>query len=492
MTYQLQNLTPPQIARLDEVPIARQEQIIDQTGEPLRLVTSYYLVKNASANFTVPHETAENLDAAIYGLLTRKGFLNGTMQVAKPEPIKQEPAQAKMDLPEPAQPVAVKPATPKPAERPKPFSFNNYPLAKKFMPPHQQLVVSLFNEEREAILSEVEKMLSAIPKFRSQSKKPLMEQTVYAHYFYGQSDWFILEYDGSEDMFFGYVILNGDSQMSESGFIGRQEITENGRVELDFHWKPVALGEALYNADPDHFKAPKKKDVSETTTEQLIGIGFDQKSQYTLAAWNKALPVMEWLVRNTPFVVPHDFGPGKGKYKTTRNVSNSYLADLYDRKIEVPDPKFKKGNMAQYKDTPVQILDEGTFDTVARHWVYLAQAYQWADPDNVSEKSLTPIEHTDWNGFVEGQSYRHNNGKTYQFDGLIEVGDGQKIATWKLDGKRIGAPIPNLPGYFKTESAAIEAPPVVDNSKRLRLAQAKAKAQAARIRILKLKSQQAA
>ncbi|MCC6463690.1 MAG: hypothetical protein IT260_24685, partial [Saprospiraceae bacterium] len=138
MTYQLQNLTPPQIARLDEVPIARQEQIIDQTGEPLRLVTSYYLVKNASANFTVPHETAEKLDAAIYGLLTRKGFLNGTMQVAKPEPANQEPAQAKMDLPEPARTVAAKPATPKPVERPKPFSFNNYPLAKKFMPLHQQ------------------------------------------------------------------------------------------------------------------------------------------------------------------------------------------------------------------------------------------------------------------------------------------------------------------------------------------------------------------
>lgn len=418
MTYQLQNLTPPQIARLDEVPIARQEQIIDQTGEPLRLVTSYYLVKNASANFTVPHEIAEKLDAAIHTLLTRKGFLNGTMQVAKPEPVKPEPAQAKMDLPEPVRQAAAKPATPKPAERPKPFSFNNYPLAKKFMPLHQQRVVSGFNEEREAIVSEVEKMLAAIPKFRSQSKKPLMEQTVYAHYFYGQSDWFILEYDGSEDMFFGYAILNGDSQMSESGFIGRQEITENGRVELDFHWKPVTLGEALHQADPDFFKAPKK--------------------------------------------------------------------------IEVPDPKFKKGDMAQYKDTPVQILDEGTFDTVARHWVYLVQAYQWADPDNVSEKSLTPIEHTDWNSFIEGQSYRHSNGKTYQFDGLIELGDGKKLATWKLDGKRVGAPIPNLPGYFKTESSAIEAPPVVDNSKRLRLAQAKAKAQAARIRILKLKSQKAA
>lgn len=55
-------------------------------------MTSYYLVKNASANFTVPHETAENLDAAIYSLLTRKGFLNGTMQVAKPEPVKQTSA----------------------------------------------------------------------------------------------------------------------------------------------------------------------------------------------------------------------------------------------------------------------------------------------------------------------------------------------------------------------------------------------------------------
>ena len=85
MTYQLQNLTPPQIARLDEVPIARQEQIIAQTGEPLRLVSSYYLVKNASADFTQPHETARKLDAAMHELLAQKGFWDGTMQIVKPE-----------------------------------------------------------------------------------------------------------------------------------------------------------------------------------------------------------------------------------------------------------------------------------------------------------------------------------------------------------------------------------------------------------------------
>lgn len=486
MNYRLKDLTPPQIARLDEVPITRQEQIIDRTGEPLRLVTSYYLVKNASANFTAPHEVAEKLDTAIYSLLTKKGFLDGTMQTVKPEPVKQEMEKAKMDLPEPR-----KSAVPKPAEKPKSFSINNYPLVKKFMPLHQQRVVGSFKEEREAILDEVEKMLSAIPKLRAQSKLELMKQTVFAHYFYGQSDWFILEYDGRDDVFFGYVILNGDSQMSESGFIGRQELTENGRVELDFYWKPIPLGEALHKADPGFFKAPSKPASAEPTTEQLIRIGFDQQGQYTLLAWNKAVPVMEWLVRNTPFVVPHDFGPGKGKYKTTRDVTYAYLADLYDRGIAPPPPRFKKGALAVYKDFIVQILDDGIFDTVAQEWVYLAQEYNWPDADNLRESSLRPVEFTDWSAFVEGKSYRHYNGKTYQFDGLVNTGGGEQLATWQLDGRRVGAPIPNLPGYFKTADAGLETPQT-DNTKRIRLAQAKAKAQAARIRILKLKSQKAA
>lgn len=74
MPYQLQQLSPPQIARLDEVTIDRQEQIITQTGAPLLLTTTYYLLKNASADFTLDHPTAKQLDAALYSLLEKKGF----------------------------------------------------------------------------------------------------------------------------------------------------------------------------------------------------------------------------------------------------------------------------------------------------------------------------------------------------------------------------------------------------------------------------------
>lgn len=247
MPYQLQKLTPPQIARLDEVPITRQEQIIDRTGEPLRLVTSYYLVKNASADFTLPHETAEQLDAAIHQLLSRRGFLDGTLQAA-PKP---EKPQASLPPEKVAQSVQ---KALEPAQRLKPFSFSQYPLSRKFMPQHQQKAVQGFKEEREAIAAEVEKMLAAIPRPGAQSDKELMAQTVFAHYFYGQSDWFVLSYDAAEDLFFGYVILNGDSELSEAGYFSREELTGSGRVELDFHWKPVALSEALHKADPEFFQ----------------------------------------------------------------------------------------------------------------------------------------------------------------------------------------------------------------------------------------------
>ncbi len=435
MKYQLQNLTPPQIARLDEVPIARQEQIIEKTGEPLRLVTSYYLIKNASADFTTPHETAEKLDAVIYTLLDAKGFFSGTMQVPKPEPVQKPvvPAIALVaEKPKRTKATSVQPLSAAQSKK-RPFSMDNYPLVKHFMPTHQQRAVKGFGEERESILEEVEKMLSAIPKARSQSETPLMEQRVYAHYFYGQSDWYILEYDQREDLFFGYTILNGDVEMSEAGYISRQEIIENGRVELDFYWKPVLLGQALHQADPDFFPALRGKDDDST-------------------------------------------------------------ANPVDEAIAPPAPRFKKGDMTLYKGEPIEILNVGVFDNIAKDWIYLAKSYKWADPDHVSEGSLIPVEYLDWSAFEEGRAYLHSNGKTYEFDGLIDLDQGEMLATWKLDGRKVGAPLPNLPGYF--QSAEIgnvkKEPKPGDQDKRIRLAQAKAKAQAARIRILKLKSQKAA
>ena len=143
----------------------------------------------------------------------------------------------------------------------KQFSWANYPLSKKFMPKHQQRVVSDMGEERESILGDVEAMLAKIPRSQENNDDPI----VFAHYFYGQSDWFVLEYlpdreNSDYDRFFGFAILNGDSQMAELGYMPVAEFANSNRVELDFYWKPKPLSEAKSNADPEMW-GKKKKEV---------------------------------------------------------------------------------------------------------------------------------------------------------------------------------------------------------------------------------------
>jgi hypothetical protein len=140
-----------------------------------------------------------------------------------------------------------------------PFSLSNWPLVKKMMPIHQQKVVKEFGEEREDILNGVEIMLSKIPSLRNNK-----EQIVYAHYFYGQSDWFILEYDKEGDLFFGFTILNGDSINAELGYSSIEELQNSSRIELDFYWTVKPLSQAKAEADPEMWGsavvAPKADD----------------------------------------------------------------------------------------------------------------------------------------------------------------------------------------------------------------------------------------
>ena len=54
-----------------------------------------------------------------------------------------------------------------------------------------------------------EKELSKIPKLYETEDTTLGEKVIYEHFFIGNSDWYIAEYDG-DDLFFGYAILGGD------------------------------------------------------------------------------------------------------------------------------------------------------------------------------------------------------------------------------------------------------------------------------------------
>jgi hypothetical protein len=70
----------------------------------------------------------------------------------------------------------------------------------------------------------------------------------YLHYFLGGGDWYILElnWDGGFDRAYGYVILNGDKQNAEFGYIDIADLVANG-AELDLYFKPQTVAQALDN-----------------------------------------------------------------------------------------------------------------------------------------------------------------------------------------------------------------------------------------------------
>lgn len=98
--------------------------------------------------------------------------------------------------------------------------------------------------------------LDTLPKPYSNESTPLTDQVIHLHYFVAGCDWWITEYDPSDNTAFGYVCL-GDPQNAEWGYIALAEveavsvpITINGDifgslpVERDLYWEPKAVRDA--------------------------------------------------------------------------------------------------------------------------------------------------------------------------------------------------------------------------------------------------------
>lgn len=146
-------------------------------------------------------------------------------------------------------------------------SLSDFEVVSKMMPEDQQKVVQLSMIEHEPVMERLEKELSSIPGYRENE-----DHTVYAHYFgTANTDVFVLEYDPEYDEFYTYTVLNGDSEMSEFGTIGREQLTKSG-IELDFYWDKQKLGDALRGIDAEFFddfdKEGKKADKILETTDK--------------------------------------------------------------------------------------------------------------------------------------------------------------------------------------------------------------------------------
>jgi len=136
---------------------------------------------------------------------------------------------------------------------------------KRLVPYNQrQALIEMNSYEIDAVIERVEKKLASIPK--KQQGDSVKKSTVYAHYFYGGSDWYITDIIEEDDILFGYVILNGDTQMAEAGYISIEEIVNNGRIELDFYFTPDVLENILYKQYPDEYPNPKASKPKQKST----------------------------------------------------------------------------------------------------------------------------------------------------------------------------------------------------------------------------------
>ena len=86
------------------------------------------------------------------------------------------------------------------------------------------------------------KQLQQIPKLYATEGTPLQDKLIYLHFFIGDCDWYIAEYDG-QHIFWGFAILNQDFINAEWGYIPfdqLQQIKIAGglfEVDCDKYWK---------------------------------------------------------------------------------------------------------------------------------------------------------------------------------------------------------------------------------------------------------------
>jgi len=130
------------------------------------------------------------------------------------------------------------------------------PAAVAALIPKYQLLVTKRNlKEFTAGLSNLEIALQKCPKINGTVK--MKEHPAIFHYFYGGCDSYICEYNPEQGLMYGYVILNGDLQNSEWGYISLEEYTDSQYLNIDYHFEEQSIEAALYKQYPNHFKKPQ-------------------------------------------------------------------------------------------------------------------------------------------------------------------------------------------------------------------------------------------
>lgn len=145
--------------------------------------------------------------------------------------------------------------------------------AKKFVPDFQYKIIYK-NPEFEDARVRVNEQVANCPKTYQTEGIDTEEKIAQLHYFRGESDWYIIEKDSEDRQLqaFGYVILNGDEQNAEFGYINIEEVKKY--AELDLYWTPVKMGTLLSDGDIETKleDAPKETEVTSLVVNEAIDL----------------------------------------------------------------------------------------------------------------------------------------------------------------------------------------------------------------------------
>jgi hypothetical protein len=112
--------------------------------------------------------------------------------------------------------------------------------------PFSQLQVTISSKElMHSMADKLNELAEAVPRLRETYEN--IDAKIALHYFYGSTDFYVLEFDG-DDLFFGYMILSGDFEMSEYGYQVRSELFDAmPLLNLDYHFEQVTVAEIKKN-----------------------------------------------------------------------------------------------------------------------------------------------------------------------------------------------------------------------------------------------------
>lgn len=141
-------------------------------------------------------------------------------------------------------------------------------ILKNFIPKNELSVLreNVKGEEGQYFIDMLDKLselIKTMPSTYQTEGTPTRDKIVYLHYFYGGSDWYIVEKDkgdkddrkqglgvGKQHQAFGYTVLNDDTDMAEWGYISIEELIDSN-VELDLYFTPTKFGELFASDDSD-------------------------------------------------------------------------------------------------------------------------------------------------------------------------------------------------------------------------------------------------